>query len=134
MVHETEVSVRFSETDLLGHVNNTSYFIYLEEARIQFFEKLDASTHASEWNFILASTKCDFLAQAYFRQQLVIKTYVMKVGTKSFTLGHDIHDANTGQLVAKGEAVVVHFNFDSQQSEEIPEELKRNIECHIINA
>ena len=39
-MQELEVNVRFSETDALGHINNTSYFIYLEEARMKFFEAL----------------------------------------------------------------------------------------------
>ena len=39
-MHEIQISVRFGETDALGHINNTSYFIYLEEARIRFFESI----------------------------------------------------------------------------------------------
>lgn len=38
-MYETQVKVRFCETDALGHINNTSYFIYLEEARIAFLKK-----------------------------------------------------------------------------------------------
>lgn len=40
-MYETQVKVRFCETDALGHINNTSYFIYLEEARIAFFEEME---------------------------------------------------------------------------------------------
>ncbi len=51
-MHELEVNVRFSETDALGHVNNTSYFVYLEEARLKFFEALGLATN--DFNFLLA--------------------------------------------------------------------------------
>lgn len=40
-MHELKVNVRFSETDALGHINNTSYFIYLEEARMKFLKRWD---------------------------------------------------------------------------------------------
>jgi acyl-CoA thioester hydrolase len=31
------IKVRFSETDMFGHLNNTVPFVYFEEERIQFF-------------------------------------------------------------------------------------------------
>ena len=35
-----EVQVRFSDIDLLGHVNNVAYFNYFEMARIHYFHPL----------------------------------------------------------------------------------------------
>lgn len=121
---ETTVTVRFSETDALGHVNNTSYFIYLEEARLHFLKEIEIDMKMKNWSFILASTKCDFLSQAYFDQILKITTSVSRVGTKSFQLEHDISCAQTGSPIAKGTAILVQFNFDKQESEPIPELLK----------
>lgn len=40
MVHRLPVKIRVSETDALGHVSNISYFIYLEEARVELFRNL----------------------------------------------------------------------------------------------
>ena len=34
------VKVRFSETDMFGHVNNTVPFTYFEEARIEYFKSI----------------------------------------------------------------------------------------------
>lgn len=50
-MHEFRVNVRFSETDAFGPINNTSYFIYLEEARMKFFEALGLAMDAQPWNF-----------------------------------------------------------------------------------
>lgn len=122
----TEIRVRFCETDALGHVNNTSYFAYLEEARMNFFEDVDMD-HC----FILASTRCDFVAQAYFKQKLVVKTWIKKMGTKSFTLGHEIVDKYTGETIARAEAVMVYFNFDTQKSEPLPMELRNFLKPYL---
>jgi acyl-CoA thioester hydrolase len=124
VVHEMNVKTRFGETDALGHLNNTSYFIYFEEARIQFFDEIGANTSPNQWQFILASTKCDFVSQGYFKQLLSIKTTVSRVGTKSFTLYHEVIDKDTGELIARGEAIIVYFNFEKQRSEKIPEDMK----------
>ncbi|WP_338777705.1 thioesterase family protein [Metabacillus sp. FJAT-52054] len=134
MHDEIKVKVRFCETDVLGHVNNTSYFIYIEEARVQFFGKLGSPLTADNWPFILASASCDFMEQAYFNQELIVKTAISKVGGKSFHLEHIIEDANSGNMIAKGKAVIVYFNFTRQKSEEIPDELRSVLEKYLAHA
>ncbi|PLT34562.1 thioesterase family protein [Bacillus sp. V5-8f] len=126
-MHETEVTARFCETDALGHINNTSYFIYLEEARIKFFESLGYKMDADDWNFILASIKCDFVNQGYFNQVLTIRTTVTRVGTKSFEINHDVVCSQTGELIAKGNAVMVFFDFKEQKSKAIPDLLREGL-------
>lgn len=126
MKHTIEVKVRFSETDLLGHVNNSSYFVYLEEARVEFFKK--TKPYSKEKSFVVASVKCDFIHQAYFDQILSINTKVTKMGNKSFELNHEILEKETGTLIAKGQSAVVYFNFEKQKSEPIPDEMRRQLE------
>ncbi|WP_374719430.1 acyl-CoA thioesterase [Parageobacillus toebii] len=131
--HTTTVNIRFCETDALGHVSNTSYFIYLEEARIRMFEELGHGSDIKEWRFILASTKCDFINQAFFGQRLKIETNVSKIGNKSFQLVHRILDEKTGTLIALGEATTVYFNFETQKSEPIPDDLRKQLEQYMIS-
>ena len=135
-MEEITVTVRFAETDALGHVNNSSYFIYLEEARIRFFEALGekAGTDGKDWNFVLASIKLDFINQAYFDQILAIRTYVARIGTKSFEFGHEITCKQTGQTIARGNGVVVCFNFKQQQTMALPEDFKRDLGKYVVTA
>ncbi|MDF0725422.1 acyl-CoA thioesterase [Cytobacillus sp. S13-E01] len=131
MKHISKITVRFGETDALGHINNSSYFIYLEEARIRFFESIGYNMNTKTWNFILASTKCDFVDQGYFNQLLKVTTNVSRIGNKSFQLDHDILDDHTGSLIAQANAIIVYFDFEKQQSEVIPELLKVELERHL---
>ena len=133
-MHELNVNVRFSETDALGHINNTSYFIYLEEARMKFFEALGLAPNIEDWNFLLASTKCDFITQGYFNQLLSVRTYLTKVGTKSCEMSHDIICSQTGETIAKGTAILVCFNFGEQKSEPIPETIKERLVSHLVHS
>ncbi|PTX64544.1 acyl-CoA thioester hydrolase [Melghirimyces profundicolus] len=125
---ESEIKVRFCETDALGHVNNTSYFIYLEQARVEFFENLGSSMAMSRWPFILGHIQCDFLQQAYFNQKLTIRTGVAGIGNKSFRLRQDILDAINGVPVGRSESVMVYFDFREQQSVPIPGEWVKKLE------
>jgi acyl-CoA thioester hydrolase len=131
--HTITVNIRFCETDALGHVSNTSYFIYLEEARIRMFEELGYGSNIKDWCFILASAKCDFVNQAFFGQRLKIETNVARIGNKSFQFVHRILDEKTGRLIALGEATTVYFNFQTQKSEPIPDYLRKQLERYLIS-
>lgn len=132
-MHETHLTVRFGETDLLGHVNNASYFSYMEHARVQFFKDLSSKGgyQYEQKQFILATIKCDFLDQTYFDQELIVGTKVSRVGNTSFTLEQPLHDANTGKMVARGESVIVYFDFVEQKSKPIPQALREKLDQYL---
>ncbi|MFC7321738.1 acyl-CoA thioesterase [Halobacillus campisalis] len=131
MKYVTETTVRFCETDAAGHVNNTSYFIYLEEARGKFFQHI-LKDHQTFGQFIIASTQCDFLSQAYFNQELEIFTWISSIGTKSFRFNHSIQAKETGDIIAKAEAAIVHFNYEEQRSEAIAAEIREVLEEQLV--
>lgn len=114
-----EIKVRVSETDALGHINNKSYFDYMEEGRIDFLKKINMPEDKNHV-FILAKTCCEYLRQGYFGQILQVKTTVGKVGTKSLTLISEIFNKETNELIAKGESIVVYFDMNEQQSLHLP--------------
>ncbi|MFJ8063185.1 acyl-CoA thioesterase [Psychrobacillus sp. NPDC096426] len=128
-IPEIDVYIRFCETDAAGHVNNTSYFIYMEEARTKFFEAIGfGRSERSNVDFIIASTQCDFLAQSYAGENLSISTSVAKVGYKSFMITHEIKTSDKGAIVALGTAVIVCFNFQAQETVSIPSGLRSVLE------
>ncbi|WP_173917325.1 thioesterase family protein [Halobacillus sp. Marseille-Q1614] len=127
-MHETQINVRFCETDLLGHVNNNNYFVYMEDSRIKFFEDLNLID--DDWNFIVASIKCDFIKQVYYGQELILKTGVSKIGTSSFHMEQDMYIKSSGDLAAKGSTVVVQFDFSEQKSRPLTDEMKKGLEAH----
>lgn len=133
--HDIDVYVRFSETDAAGHVNNTSYFLYLEEARTKLFEKIEIEQEdeQSYLDLILASTTCDYLSQAYAGQTLNISTSISKIGKKSFSVSHEITEVDKGIAVARAFATMVCFNYTDQKTELIPAGLRKNLESKMVN-
>lgn len=126
-----EIKVRFSETDLLGHINNVSYFTYLEAARIDFLEQIGLKISTEKYVFILASAKCDFIQQGYFGQTLKINTSVSRMGTKSLVLTSEMFDKESGSLIAKGESALVFFDRTEQKSIILTDEIKESLQPYI---
>jgi acyl-CoA thioester hydrolase len=128
---DIEIYVRFCETDVAGHINNTSYFIYFEEARTKFFDLLQVKTN-EDLSIILASAKCDFMKQGYANEILSLTTSVTKIGSKSYEMEHVVKRKETGEVLAVGISVAVCFNYKTQQSIVIPPELRSKLEEYLV--
>ncbi|GGN52293.1 MULTISPECIES: acyl-CoA thioesterase [Oceanobacillus] len=127
---DIEVFVRFAETDAAGHINNTSYFLYFEEARTKFFYEIGigkTNKNPLMINFILASTKCDYISQAFGGKILKVSTIVTDIGTKSFTVHHEITNSKE-EVVARATATLVCFNYAEQKTEPIPDSIRNKLE------
>ncbi|PPA71785.1 hypothetical protein C4B60_05810 [Jeotgalibacillus proteolyticus] len=107
-----EIKVRFSETDLFGHLNNTVAFIYFEQARIEFLKAIGFMQEwlkkDSETIPVVADLQCDFLQQVYFDETLKIYVKAASVGGSSV----DIHYRavnNKGKTVLTGRGTMVQI-------------------------
>lgn len=121
-----KLQVRVSETDALGHVNNTSYFDYIEDSTNYFYRELHIPLD-TRFNFVLAKVSCEFIKQAFHWNMLRLDSYPVNIGNKSITLVTYIYNDESDELIAKGESILVYFDTEAQQSLPIPESLKKKL-------
>ncbi len=124
------LSVRWSDQDPLGHVNNSKYFVYFEAARLGFFQQsgLWSTGQTGTEGPILARISCNFLRQLGCPADLEIGTRVSRIGGKSFGLEQAIFLAGESDPVADGESVVVWFDYRSGQSIKLTPALREKLE------
>jgi acyl-CoA thioester hydrolase len=114
MPHEYTCHVRFSDVDVYGHVNNVKYFEYYQEARIDFLRSMrsDDEPHLAT---VVARIDVDYRRPILFRPEpYVVRTWVTRVGTSSYSLASDISDDDT--VLSRAQAVLVAFDMSSQRS------------------
>jgi len=119
------INVRFSETDMFGHMNNTIPFIYFEQARIEFFKH---KGFMSDWVRpdhetipVVANLQCDYLTQVFFDEQLYIYVKAHDVGTSSVDL-HYMAKKEDGTVCFTGRGTMVNFNKRTGKGEKWTEE------------
>ncbi|WP_281178193.1 acyl-CoA thioesterase [Alicyclobacillus shizuokensis] len=122
--------MRFGECDGLGHVNNTTYFTYMEHARMDVFRLFNPTLSVAQWNLIAASTRCDFLQQATYAQPLTVYTWIGRIGNRSFDVEHAIQ-AEDGTWVARGQATLVTFDYQRNQSRPLTDAEKQALQQHL---
>lgn len=128
---ETDIYVRYSESDAQGHVNNTSHFLYLEEGRTKFFDVIQPMRDTT-FSFIAANISCSYINEAFPREILTVRTAVKKIGNKSFTLYQDIINKEKDLTVAEAEAVLVCYDRTIEQSVKIPDELIETLQSRML--
>lgn len=81
------VQVRFSETDMFGHVNNTVPIAYFEFARIEFMKEMGLMQRwleaGNELFPVVADMQVDFVQQVFFDEKLCVYVKIARVGTSS---------------------------------------------------
>ena len=85
------VTPRFGEMDIFGHINNTVPVLWFELARNPLFKIFDSQMKFSRETFplIMAHTDYDYLDQIYFQYEVEIRSWISRIGNKSFTMYHE---------------------------------------------
>jgi len=127
-----DIEVRFSDVDLLGHVNNASYLRYMEEVRMEYMEKFMPDSiikkDIPEVPFVLGDVYCRFFKPAFFRQVLRIFTGVTQIGKKSLVMSYSIIEKQSQQQVAEGSSTLVMFDPKTKTTFAISDEIRRQFE------
>ena len=126
---ELEIVPRVSETDGAGHINNSVIPIWFEAGRRPIFEFLTPDLRFQDWKASLVNMNVDYVRQTFFKDTAVVKTWIEKIGNKSFQVYEEITQNN--QLCAKGTATYVYFDFKAQKSEVIPAHVRTQLEKHL---
>jgi len=124
------VEVRYGDLDPQGHVNNAKHLTYFEQARIAYMIELGLFTKDQsfmEIGVILADVHITYLAPIYFGEQIKVGVHIAKLGTKSMTWNQNIVDAKTGKELAKGEVVMVTYDYKEEKTINIPHEWREKI-------
>ena len=126
------VNPRFGDMDILGHVNNIVPSHWFELARTPVMQIFDPELTMSKKTFplIMAHTEYDFIGQMYFKYDVTIKTWISRIGNKSFTVYHEAWQQE--RLCVKGNAVIVHYDFNIEKTMPIPEDKRKLLSEHLL--
>lgn len=128
----TPVSLRYGDTDALGHVNNAVFSTLLEQGRVSaLFNGMDALGEPGT-TFVIASVKLDFLAEMNFPGTARVGTRINSFGRTSVKVGQAIflNDA----CCAVSEEVMVLIDLNTRKPVPISAETRSRIEARTLPA
>ena len=123
MIQPAQIQVRFSDLDVLGHVNNTVYFSYFEMTRVHYFrELLGIDWDWQSYGIILVKNEIEYKHSVLLNHRPSIKMITEQIGDKSFVLRYELMVNDV--LYAVGRSVQVCFDAHTQKTISIPAEMR----------
>lgn len=121
--------IDWSELDYFGHVNNVSFFKYIQASRVNYWDKIGITKAHQETNIgpMLVSCKCDFKQPLFYPGEITIFARIEYIKNTSFSICHRIVN-NKGEVAAEAQDIIVMFDFNRNEKVNFPKELKENIE------
>ncbi len=124
------VSPRFGDADALRHINNCMLPQWFELGRDPLCRIFMPVLDYDNFCLIMARISVDFVGQMRFGEDIEIRTYVKKVGRSSVTVYQEAWQG--GQLGAKGDSTMVHYDFHNEKSVPIPQPIRDELEKHLL--
>jgi acyl-CoA thioester hydrolase len=135
MKTETQIRVRYGETDQMGVVYHGNYALYFEQARTEALRGIDITYKSLEDSGIMmpvVSLHVDFKRSAKYDDLLTIKTRMPQLPTAKITLEYEVLN-EAGVLLATGNSTLVFMDKLTNRPTRCPEHLYQKFNSFFVN-
>jgi acyl-CoA thioester hydrolase len=126
---QVTMPVAWGQLDAFGHVNNTQFFRFFEDARLAYFAEVGVHEVMQEIGHgpILAKTSCVFRKPLGYPDEVRCCARVSELGEDRFTMEYAIFSTAAG-LAGHGDGRIVMLDYTSGAKVKIPDTVRAAIE------
>ena len=126
LVYTTTMPIRWGDMDAMEHVNNTVYFRYLEQARVEWFARLGYAFNTKQEAPVIINASCTFLMPLTYPGNIVVRMYLGRAGNSSVESYYEIlrEGDDEEKVVAEGASKIVWFNPQIGKSVPLPKKVR----------
>lgn len=127
---ETTITPQFADAGPMGYIKNNVIGNWFEVGRNEIFRFFtpDLNLNYENWKLIMLKTENTFINNIRYGEDVCIKTFITHIGNTSFTISHEAWQDN--ELKAKGNAIIVYFDFIEQTKKPITDDIRIKLEKH----
>ncbi len=121
----SEVSTRWTDNDVYGHVNNAVYYEFFDSAVNRFLiERGDLDIHAGPVIGLVVESGCRYHAPLAYPARLEVGVRVNRLGTSSVTYGVAVFSLGSDVAAADGTFIHVFVERETRRPIAMPEQLR----------
>ena len=123
------VPVIWGDMDAFGHVNNTVYLRYFENARLAYLEQVGYLEYMDETGLgiILAETRCRYRLPLTYPDTVVTGTRLKSLADDRFVMEYAVFSEQHQKLAASGEGNIVSFDYRQNSKAPIPVQIRERM-------
>ena len=125
-----KVMPRFSETDALGHINNTVLPVWFEAARVPIFKFFTPDLNPHNWKLIIAKVEVSFVGELFYAHEVTINPSIEQIGNSSFVIRQEAWQQD--KCCAIGKTVMVRYDFVSKTKQPLSTDEKAALTQHLV--
>lgn len=132
--HSTPLQIRFSDVDVLGHVNNTVYMTFYDTGKAHYFTHILG--RRIDWRHVetvIANVDCAFVNPIFFGEDIEVLTRVESISEKSFRLLQVICTSDRRQVKSACETVMVAFDAATSTSLPLPDAWREALDRELLD-
>lgn len=121
LLRESLITIRWGDMDAMGHVNNTTYFRYMEMIRIDWMHASGCMPNAQGQGPVIVNAFCNFYRQLEYPGTVLVKMYASDPSRTTFEtwVTMEMND-ESGKVYASGGATTIWVDFPKQKAVELP--------------
>ena len=127
LLHSRLIPIRWGDMDAYGHENNTIYFRYMEQNRVENLEQQGYKVMPEGTAPVIINASCTFLIPLTYPGVVDIKMYCGQPGRSSIPTHYEMRLQGDDTLYATGESKIVWMDVASGKSVAIPDELRAQL-------
>ena len=129
LTFEMRIPIRWGDMDAMNHVNNTTYFRYLETVRIDWMRYIGCQPDPKGEGPVIVNAFCNFYKQLEYPGDVLVKMYVSDPARSTFESWGTMSRTDDPDVVyAAGGATTIWVNFPAQKSAPLPDWMRRHLE------
>jgi acyl-CoA thioester hydrolase len=124
-VFETTIPIRWGDIDAMGHLNNASYFRYMEVCRIDWLASIDSVPSQTAEGIVIVNAFCNFYRQLTYPGDVLMKMYTSDPARTTFETWVTMERSDApGVIDAAGGATTIWVDFPNQKAKALPDWLR----------
>jgi acyl-CoA thioester hydrolase len=119
--HEVRLRVRYAETDKMGVVYHSNFFIWMEIGRVELMRSLGFDYKQMELeddcHLPVVDARCRYKSPAYYDEEIVVRTELRNLRGSLMNFAYSILRQSDGTVLAEGETthIVVNARMEKRQ-------------------
>jgi acyl-CoA thioester hydrolase len=128
LVYSCTIPIRWGDMDAMGHLNNTSYFRYMETARIDWLQSFRALPDPAGEGVVIVNAFCNFYRQLEYPGDVQVQMYASDPARTTFETWTTMARSEDPQTIcAAGGATTIWVDFPSQKAKTLPDWLRAQV-------
>ena len=124
-VFQMNIPIRWGDMDMMGHVNNTLYFRYIETIRVEWLNSIGFPPNPGGQGPVIVNAFCNFYKQLEYPGELLLKMYTSDPGRTTFETWCTMEPTNKlGEIHAEGGGTTIWVDFKQKKATELPAHIR----------